>query len=123
MKITQIQCPSCLGRLEVDWDSGKAVCQYCLNELLIKPEQKKQEQTNQAVSLKELPRIQGTVKEGFYPFAYDEKACEAALKNKLAWQDTISESIFFELEMVHLKRVFIPMYYFQIAYDAQVRGS
>lgn len=40
MKITQIQCPSCLGRLEVDWDSGKAVCQYCLNELLIKPEQK-----------------------------------------------------------------------------------
>nr|WP_241656082.1 hypothetical protein [Enterococcus casseliflavus] len=41
MKITQIQCPSCLGRLEVDWDSGKAVCQYCLNELLIKPEQKK----------------------------------------------------------------------------------
>lgn len=123
MKITQIQCPSCLGRLEVDWDSGKAVCQYCLNELLIKPEQKKQEQTNQVVSLKELPRIQGTVKEGFYPFAYDEKACEAALKNKLAWQETISESIFFELEMVHLKRVFIPMYYFQIAYDAQVRGS
>ncbi len=25
--------------------------------------------------------------------------------------------------MVHLKRVFIPMYYFQIGYDAQVRGS
>lgn len=123
MKITQIQCPSCLGRLEVDWDSGKAVCQYCLNELLIKPEQKNQEQTKQVVSLKELSRIQGTVKEGFYPFAYDEKACEAALKNKLAWQETISESIFFELEMVHLKRVFIPMYYFQIAYDAQVRGS
>ena len=123
MKIIQIQCPSCLGRLEVDWDSGKAVCQYCLNELLIKPEQKNQEQTKQVVSLKELPHIQGTVKEGFYPFAYDEKACEAALKNKLAWQETISESIFFELEMVHLKRVFIPMYYFQIAYDAQVRGS
>lgn len=65
MKIIQIQCPSCLGRLEVDWDSGKAVCQYCLNELLIKPEQKKQEQTNQAVSLKSCHAFKGPSKKDF----------------------------------------------------------
>ena len=23
MKITQIQCPSCLGQLTVDWETGK----------------------------------------------------------------------------------------------------
>ncbi len=123
MKITQIQCPSCLGRLEVDWDSGKAVCQYCLNELLIKPELQKTEQKKPDATLKDLAHIQGSVKEGFYPFAYDEKGCLQALKKQLAWQDTISESVFFELEIVQLKRVFIPLYYFQIDYEAQVRGA
>ncbi|MCO5495221.1 hypothetical protein [Enterococcus innesii] len=123
MKITQIQCPSCLGRLEVDWDSGKAVCQYCLNELLIKPELQKTEQKKPDATLKDLAHIQGSVKEGFYPFAYDEKGCLQALKKQLAWQDTISESVFFELELVQLKRVFIPLYYFQIDYEAQVRGA
>ena len=78
MKITQIQCPSCLGRLEVDWESRKAVCQYCRNELLINSEQKAPQKKEPMID--ELPLFQGMVKEGFYPFTFDKRHCEEIVK-------------------------------------------
>ncbi|MFS1059645.1 hypothetical protein ACFC9I_10485 [Enterococcus casseliflavus] len=121
MKITQIQCPSCLGRLEVDWESRKAVCQYCRNELLINSEQKAPQKKEPMID--ELPLFQGMVKEGFYPFTFDKRHCEEIVKKMLIWEETVPEDVFFDMEITSLKQVFIPMYYFHIAYDVQVKSS
>lgn len=36
MDIIPIQCPHCLGELEVNWDAGTAVCLYCRGKMVIK---------------------------------------------------------------------------------------
>ncbi|MBN2903834.1 hypothetical protein IGI71_000179 [Enterococcus sp. DIV1279b] len=36
MDIIPIQCPHCLGELEVNWDAGTAICLYCRGKMVIK---------------------------------------------------------------------------------------
>ncbi|MGM0207166.1 hypothetical protein IGI96_001677 [Enterococcus sp. DIV0421] len=36
MDIIPIQCPRCLGELEVNWDAGTAICLYCRGKMVIK---------------------------------------------------------------------------------------
>lgn len=36
MDIIPIQCPHCLGELEVNWGVGTAVCLYCRGKMVIK---------------------------------------------------------------------------------------
>ena len=36
MDIIPIQCPHCLGELEVNWDAGTASCLYCRGKMVIK---------------------------------------------------------------------------------------
>lgn len=36
MDIIPIQCPHCLGELEVNWNAGTAMCLYCRGKMVIK---------------------------------------------------------------------------------------
>ena len=36
MDIIPIQCPHCLGELEVNWGVGTAICLYCRGKMVIK---------------------------------------------------------------------------------------
>jgi uncharacterized Zn finger protein (UPF0148 family) len=95
MKITQIQCPSCLGQLTVDWETGKAVCQYCLTKSVLQsPPKQTQEASNE-----QAPVVFQKVKEGFYSFAFNEDEVANALKKWLIQQESVPEDIIVHLEV------------------------
>lgn len=118
MKITQIQCPSCLGQLTVDWETGKAVCQYCLTKsVLHSPPKQTQEASNE-----QAPVVFQEVKEGFYSFTFNEDEVANALKKWLIQQESVPEDIVVHLEVSEVKRYFIPIYEFQVTYTMQWEG-